>query len=100
MGAGMNQSVFIANGGKFPVMINERHAESFGHEGEFFDDLHCFMTNKTHLNFLADYINLHTTIKSPGDLLVELGDFLAGYSLAIWMTVVVMELNRRIPTQT
>src|SRR4051812_41957359 len=63
-GAGMNQAVLIANGGKFPVMINEVWTAKL--DGEFLDDYHCRMTAQTHLNFLADYITFHTVVMSPG----------------------------------
>lgn len=91
-GAGMNQVVLYANGGKFPVMMNERIAHRQEIQYGLMDDIHCLMTDRTHLNFLADYINLHVVIMSPGDVLIELGEMIAAYSLVVWGTLVTLEL--------
>lgn len=98
-GAGLNQAVLAANGGKFPVMLNDRAAgDKNWHvdENGFMDNRHYRMTDQTHLNFLADYINLNDeVILSPGDLLIDLGDFLLFYAFTVWSTIVVLELHRQ-----
>src|SRR5271166_714269 len=82
-GAASNQAVLIANGDKFPVMVNPVKLDYFGkehandeakakpspHQEEpkritrlvtlpdgtvMIDDVHCWMSKKTHLNFMAD----------------------------------------------
>lgn len=112
IGASMNQAVFIANSGKFPVMINDKQLDSLNSDDDLIhfllthkhsqkpredgmiDLFHCRMTDKTHLNWLGDYINLHTVILSPGDLLIQLGVWLATYSSAIWITLAVSDYAR------
>lgn len=93
-GAGMNQAVLIANGGKFPVMMNELWTARLN-GGEFIDEYHCRMTAQTRLNFLADYINTHVSVMSPGDILLDIGYTLATYAFIVWATVVVIQLNRK-----
>lgn len=91
----MNQAVIVANGGKFPVMVNERSAKYFGFEADGMSDIiHCRMTGETKLNFLADYINLRTAILSPGDLLLELADWLSKASGAVWGVLVLGDVMR------
>ena len=100
----MNQAVIVTNHDKFPVMLNERKAAQYleGASKKCFfgglvcvgsnepntdgmiDDVHCLMTPQTHLNFLADWIDLHDAIYSPGDMLLELGDFLFSYAPLVW----------------
>lgn len=108
-GASMNQAVLIANGGKFPVIVNDKLANETQTEGLFGgkvdnpfhvdedgymdDELHCRMTAETHLNWLADYINLRTGIYSPGDMLLELSEFLAAYSLLVWVTLALKDYS-------
>lgn len=96
VGAAMNQAVLVANGGKFPVQVNDRAAKYFGFEKDgMSDNVHCRMTNKTRLNFLADWINLKTAILSPGDLLIILGDWLTGSTKAVWAALILGDVTRR-----
>lgn len=60
----------------------------------FLDDTHCVMTSDTHLNFLADWIDLHYATYSPGDLLLELGSQGMIYSPFIWAFVVIGKLRK------
>lgn len=94
-GAAMNQAVLIANGGKFPVMLNERVVETevFGKvdKGGYMDSIHCRMTRKTRLNWLADYINLKAVILSPGDILIYIGEYLSQFSTLVWMTLMISD---------
>ncbi len=57
------------------------------------DETHCLMTDKTHLNFLADVIDLHSQILSVGDLSLELGEWMWMYAPVVWGCAVVRKLN-------
>ena len=94
-GGAMNQAVLIANGGKFPVMLNENVVKLDKIDGEYLDEIHCLMSDKTKLNFLADIFDTHVRVISPGDILIELGDLLLTYSFTVWATLVVVELNKQ-----
>ena len=98
-GAGLNQLVLIANGDKFPVMIDKDHPKfplDPQHPGYFLgDDTHCVMTNKTHLNFLADIFDFHDATMSIGDMLLGLADTTHQYSEVLWGSFVIFGLARR-----
>jgi hypothetical protein len=61
----------------------------------YLDDTHVLMTKKTHLNFLADWIDLRSATYSLGDLLMDLSDWSMKYSWPIWITVVFGRLRKR-----
>ena len=104
VGAASNQLVLIANHDKFPAMINQAKIDKFNAavdaanlagipevpsrldyvEGGMIDDIHCVMTSKTHLNFLADIFDTHDMIYSVGDGLLFLGKWLATFCPFIW----------------
>jgi len=103
-GEASNQLVLIANQDKFPVMINAvkldelrnpppsllgmlRPAPRVTDDG-MIDEIHCIMTNKTHLNFLADVFDLHESIYSIGDLMLMLGEWLWSFVPLVWVTLV------------
>lgn len=96
VGAGMNQAVVVANGGRMPVQINDRAAKYFGFESsdDMADKIHVRMSGKTRLNWLADYVNLQTVILSPGDLLIIFGQWIAGYATAIWGALLLNDFAR------
>jgi len=84
IGVGSNQLVLWANHDKFPVMVNEYEQSQMELRDNMMDPVHCVMTNDTHLNFLADVINLHDRTASVGDMAIELGQWLMPYALGIW----------------
>lgn len=96
-GATMNQAVLIANGGKFPVMANERAADRLG-LGEKPDLLHVRMTGDTKLNWLGDLITLNgffsIAVMSPGDLLIMLSEYVGEFSAVVWATLVIGDVAR------
>lgn len=117
-GAASNQLVLAANHDKFPVMVNERKLKEFETRDDkeiqaiaselgiqvqpdvepddgMIDDVHCVMTDHTHLNFLADWIDFGS-IYSPGDLLLMLGDYLQPLSFPIWFAVVLADFRKRL----
>lgn len=118
-GAGLNQLVLAANHDKFPVMwsdakvfeyrlylqkkAEEKDADTslkaqvrlVELDNGFLDDVHCLMTSKTHLNFLADWIDLQDATYSPGDAFIELGEELWSYATLIWLVVVVNRLRKQ-----
>ena len=66
-----------------------------GLEHGYLDDTHVLMTKNTHLNFLADWIDFKTATYSPGDELIDLGEFGLKYAPIIWITVVIGRLRKR-----
>lgn len=90
-GAGLNQAVLVANNDTFPVRISavrvQMHKEdtvTLSDGTIMLDPLHCVMTNKTHLNFLADNFDVHDGIKSVGDILIDLGDWGWTFAPYVW----------------
>jgi hypothetical protein len=113
-GAGLNQLVLNANHDTFPVEINtlkekvfvakataewKDMAAEYGIDGTLpagmIDDVHCVMTSKTHLNFLADVFDFKDGIYSVGDGLIYLGEWLGQFSLIVWGTVVISRLRKQ-----
>lgn len=115
LGAASNQAVLAANHDKFPVMWNDakvnlyrleatKAAEAGNEDAEialalldhgYLDDTHCLMTKETHLNFLADWIDLKSATYSIGDLLLELGGRGMDYSPIVWVVVVLGRLRKK-----
>ncbi len=99
-GAAMNQVVLVANGGKFPVMVNDRHAKIFDlTEDDFMDDIHCRMTGETHLNWLADLLTFGHTIVSLGDLLIDAGRATASSAFVAWATLLINDKVTKQPNE-
>lgn len=121
LGAGSNQLVLAVNKDRFPVMWNEYKVAEYAMviarvaqdpevpaevslqakfalealmEGGYIDERHVVMTSKTHLNFLADWIDMGITY-SPGDMLLYLGEYGMEYSGAIWLVIVLGKLARK-----
>ena len=99
IGAGLNQTVEIANGGKFPVQLNQKkwlehikkHPEDAG--TGMIDDTHCLMTNETHLNYLADIFDLNDNgIYSVGDGFLSIAIYLWSFAPYVWLTLVFVRL--------
>lgn len=61
-------------------------------DGQFIDDTHVVMNADSHLKALSDVIDLKTEIDSPGDLFIDLGEFLFGFALTIWPALAVWKL--------
>lgn len=120
-GAASNQLVLAANHDKFPVMVNERKLREFEDrdakaenviqalgnlvgvnivppkqdiDDDMLDDVHCVMSEKTHLNFLADWIDMHTAMMSPGDMLIDFGGFLQEYAFVFWLAFVLNDYSK------
>ena len=107
LGVASNQAVLIANGDKFPVMLNARKLDKILNPtidadlekilgikivekpapkpdpDGMIDDTHCQMTSKTHLNALADVFDLGS-IYSIGDFTLYLGEWLMGWTPFVW----------------
>lgn len=119
-GALSNQLVIAANHDTFPVMVNARLLKKLEERSQkpdifqslgsligldikpqeqepfdgMLDDVHCVMTDSTHLNFLADWIDLKDAIYSPGDMLLMLGDYLSAFAFPAWFALVLMDYRR------
>jgi hypothetical protein len=90
-GTASNQLVLIANGEAMPVEINDAMASQFLSPD---DPIHIRMTNRTHLNAFADIFNFHDEIDSVGDLLLNLGEWLSGFSYYVWIALIVRKVWR------
>ncbi len=111
LGAASNQAVIWANHDRFPVRLNAYKEAVYlvGLDSAdlppivklailsdgLIDPVHCVMTDKTHLNFLADWIDLKDAIYSPGDLLLMLGDYTWNYAPLLWVFVMCADVLRR-----
>ena len=108
LGIVSNQSVLIANHDTFPVRWNDYKVNEYLHDLEresqskdknvaqhaefeitalengFLDDTHVLMSDKTHLNALADTFALDDTSYSIGDALLYLGEWLFGLAPFVW----------------
>lgn len=121
LGAASNQLVLCANHDTFPVNINELKVQKLTHPKDILfnlelthttfqdsaesegpkvlsdgtvmlDEVHCVMTDRTHLNLLADEFDLGN-IYSIGDFLLMLGNWLWGFAPIVWGTLVVNRLK-------
>jgi hypothetical protein len=117
LGCLSNQIVLWANHDKFPVMWNTYKvaaeatdlAEATRSKDKdvakqaafdleallslgYIDDTHVVMTSKTHLNFLADVVDLKSATYSVGDGLLILGEWLMTLSPFIFF----FEVNRKL----
>jgi len=115
LGVASNQAVLIANGDKFPVMLNARKLDKILNPtidadlekilgikivekpapkpdpDGMIDDTHCQMTSKTHLNALADVFDLGS-IYSIGDFTLYLGEWLMTWTPFVWGYAVIRKL--------
>lgn len=80
-GALLNQLAIVANGGAMPVQWYA------GNEWTP-DPMHIVMVPATHLKVLCDWINLHSAILSPGDVLLNLGELITGPAFWAWIAYV------------
>ena len=52
------------------------------------DEVHCIMTDQTHLNFLADVFDMHDGIYSIGDFVLMLGEWMYGFCPLVFVALV------------
>lgn len=83
IGALLNQLVIAANKGMFPVLVPNCPIQTTDIE------IHSCMTSASHLKFLADWLNFHDGVYSPGDLLQMLADSIQGPCFWIWLSLIV-----------
>lgn len=110
LGTAANQAVLYANNDKFPVRVNEVQLQSFLERDEngdiippkvlsdgteMIDNVHCVMTEKTHLNFLADNFDFHRHILSVGDLAIMAGQEGMGLAPYFWGLVLYSRMRRK-----
>jgi len=113
LGAASNQAVLWANHDKFPVMVNTLKERVMVAQAQanykelaadagidptlpagMIDDTHCVMTDKTHLNFLANVFDMKAAIYSIGDFTLMLGEWMSGFAPFIWMFEVCRRLRQ------
>ena len=117
-GVASNQAVLIANHGAFPVQVNGEQLKKmeapeilitpFGIVKQksdvdqlpdgtvMLDEVHCVMTSKTHLNWLAEIFYIRGDgIYSIGDALLFLGEDMMSYCLVIWAMLAGMKLYKQ-----
>lgn len=115
LGASSNQLVLRQNGDRFPVKINAAKLTKYANElnkaaqsgdddaalqldelmqAGYIDDTHVVMTDKTHLNALADWIDFRGDgIYSPGDLLLDLGSWSWDFAPLVWGLLAVRKMS-------
>lgn len=94
LGIAGNQAVLVANHDKFPVMVSESRLRNIPtDEYGMFDKVHCVMNGDTHLNALADWIDLGDATYSPGDLLIEDANALWHYLTVAWVCLTLRRLS-------
>ena len=78
--------------------VREAQAETYiieaGIKNGMLDPIHCLMTSKTHLNFLADTFNLGP-IYSVGDGLLFAAEWSCDYFIVLWMFMASAKLMRQ-----
>ena len=115
LGAASNQAVLIANHDTFPVMVNQARLQSLEAKQKFMhsvieaitgekqadppagmiDEVHCVMTNKTHLNALADIFDMGGAIYSIGDFSIMFGEWSLGFAPFVFVFAVARKLNEK-----
>lgn len=101
LGAASNQLVLIANGGRFPVLLNAAQIGFFMQDSgkvvdgiSYLDEVHTVMRPEDHLRVLADIINLgRAGVMSIGDLFIELGQFFWNFTPFMWLALAVRKLS-------
>jgi hypothetical protein len=114
-GVASNQLVLFANHDTFPVSINPVKLQVFTggvlvkepiphFEGGvtitlldgtvMMDDTHVVMSSKTHLNWLADVFDMHSTIYSIGDFMLMLAEWLWAFAPFVWAFEVIRRLKQ------
>lgn len=100
LGVASNQVVLYANHDRFPVSVNLVKAHNMAPDAVelpdgvvMLDDIHCLMTEKTHLNLLADIFDFHQDIESVGDMSIELGGWMWTFTPFVWGVLVVRKLK-------
>jgi len=94
IGAGFvsNQAVLIANHDRFPVMANPVKLDDFlggaAPKQGMIDEVHCVMTDQTHLNFLADVFDLHDATYSIGDFMLMVGEWAGTFTPMVFLALV------------
>src|SRR5438309_9686373 len=95
-GAAFNGIAIISNGDCMPVHINKAKQHAWGQDllpdGMLDIDMHCKMVPETHFKLFSDIIDFHTRIVSIGDLLIELSNWLMGFTPLVWGTLVAFKL--------
>lgn len=101
LGVASNQAVLIANNDTFPVRISEVKVQLLkAEEGAtitmpdgkvMLDPVHCVMTDKTHLNWLADNFDLGS-IYSVGDFGLYFAEWMWSFAPFIWGAAVTRKL--------
>lgn len=90
VGAGLNKIVMAFNGGQMPALFPGGPVV-FGWDAAS-DPNHCVMTHASRLRFFADWINLHTAIVSPGDLLNWISAATIAPCFYAWIAIVLVYL--------
>jgi hypothetical protein len=109
LGVASNQAVFLANHGKFPVMLNEAGDErvctttsqeifnttpksSCLHGGQMIDYRHSVMGPNSHLKVLSDIFPEQGYTYSIGDGLLALSGWLFHFTPIMWLILTIRKL--------
>ena len=102
-GSFLNVLVITANKGIMPVMLAPTFLAHFIEgvvlqPGDMIDDFHRVMLHTDHLKFLADWIqipHLNATY-SPGDIFIDIGDYLIRPAMGAWLALLWRDHNARL----
>lgn len=87
-GFALNEAVLVANHDTFPVLARDSAAATMLPDAEG----HVVMTHETHLNFLADWIDVGDGWESPGDEFIALGRWLHAFCPMLYLVLVTTQL--------
>ena len=117
LGALSNQVVLYVNHDTFPVSVSKAKVFEYSQELQeaaqsedadtsaaaqvklvelehgMLDEVHCVMTDQTHLNWLADVFDFRHETDSIGDLSLDLGAWMWNFAPFIWGVLVVRKLK-------
>lgn len=100
LGFAANQAVLFANHDTFPVMWNEYKVKTadtitLSDGTVLLDDTHSVMSSHTHLNWLADKVDLQNASVSLGDMSIDLSEWMWKFAPFLYVFSVTNKLRKR-----
>jgi hypothetical protein len=100
----LNEAVLLSNEQSFPVRLSEVEKLQVENTPDatltlpsgrvLLDPVHCVMTDKTRLNWLADNFRTPEGIESVGDGLLDLSKWTWGFVPFVWAYAVLSKLKK------
>lgn len=98
LGALLNQIAVAANKGLMPVLMSGCTVGPLGkvmNGVRVLDEMHSCMEPSSKFKILCDWINLHSSVLSIGDVLLYLGDLLIAPAFWMWLAYVLYRASRK-----